>query len=78
LLYFALIEIRSAVIAGDLKRAETLADVFHNIPLALDKEERDGSDGTRTLELVRIRADQRGAGSWVDNALEHNVTEKLG
>jgi hypothetical protein len=75
LLYFALLEIREALINEDLRRALMLVDVFHNIPSALNTEENHGGDGSITLTLIRTRADERGFGNWVTNALTRNVSE---
>jgi hypothetical protein len=68
-LHLALVDIRADAHEHGGKVSFHLADLFHNVPLALDREIRDGGDGSAALRLLRERAEEKGLTKWLDQVL---------
>ena len=69
LLYFALIEIRTACNEDNKKVCLMLSNLMHNIPLQIIRIEKDDGDYQEILDWIRMRCQQMECESWLDNAL---------
>jgi hypothetical protein len=65
LLYQALIEIREEAYEAKLSKTFHLADLFHNVPLSLEKAD----DYDELLTRIRERASEKGIAAWLENHL---------
>ena len=70
LLYLALIEIRSESYAIKNKEIFHLADLFHNIPLQLEKVASGTGSYDEVLSWLRERAQEKDCEGWLDKAIE--------
>jgi hypothetical protein len=72
LIYHALLDIRSAAQSGE-RNANTIAyklsDVFHNVPLQLNRVESEGGDYDQVLLDIRERAKRAKCEGWLDNVI---------
>lgn len=72
LIYQAFLDIRSAAQNCD-KNANTIAyklsDVFHNVPLQLNRVESEGGDYEKVLLDIRERAKRAQCEGWLDNVI---------
>lgn len=66
LVYTAFIEIRAAAREGDTQRVFQLSDLFHNVPLRLDRLERGEVSPDAVIHWLRDRAQQRGLAQWLE------------
>lgn len=70
----ALIDIRMAAHEGrSLMGIFRLADLFHNVPLALQRLEREGGSYEALLISIKEHADRNGSRSWLSGAIERNA-----
>ena len=75
-LHLALLEIRVAAEEGSSKKCFHLADLFHNVPLQLQRvAEGDGTD-EEVLAWIGERADEKGCEQWIKTALAEMVSKK--
>jgi hypothetical protein len=63
LLYQALIEIREEAYTAKLTKTFHLADLFHNVPLSLEKAD----DYDELMIRIKKRASEKGIVDWLDN-----------
>jgi hypothetical protein len=71
LLYRAFLDIRIA--AYEKKSHEgifKIADIFHNIPLQLERVQASGGSYQEILNDLRERMRNKGCESWLDNAIK--------
>ncbi len=71
LVYDALIEIRAAAHEGNSQTIFDLADLFHTVPLCLERIERGELSPDDVLQWLQTRAQQKGLAQW----LEHRLRE---
>ena len=70
LLHRAFIDIRMAAHDGrDSKGFFRLADLFHNVPLALDRLDRNKGDVDELFEEIVARAEWNGSQDWLEHAV---------
>jgi len=76
LLYYALLEIR--VEAHEIQNGKIfhLADLFHNIPLQLDKVSRGEGSFDDVLSWLEQRASEKGCKEWLDKSVSREVDRK--
>ena len=72
LIYQAFLDIRSAAQSGD-KNANTIAyrlsDVFHIVPLQLNRVEIEGGDYGKVLLDIKEKAKRAKCDRWLDNVI---------
>jgi hypothetical protein len=72
LIYHAFLDIRSTAQNGE-RTANTIAynlsDVFHNVPLRLNRVESEGGDYNQVLLNIRERAKRAKCEGWLDNVI---------
>ncbi len=67
----ALIEIRSvAYEERGHKGIFKIADLFHNLPMSLERLDRQGGSYDELLDRLKAHADRNGTRTWLDNAIE--------
>lgn len=73
LLYYGILEIRSAVANDEKDKALDLLNLFHSVPnsMALSKAE---ADYELILRELKDRAVGRQLGEWIEKLLEHILT----
>lgn|GEM_PF-5084914 len=64
MLSLAFIDIRAA---GTLKKAQIIADIYHNAPSAISV----GMPSTEILSTIRQKAERQGALKYVENIEDH-------
>ncbi|HEY0097931.1 MAG TPA: hypothetical protein VGB76_03155 [Pyrinomonadaceae bacterium] len=69
-LYLALVEIRAEAYTAENNKIFHLADLFHNIPLQLERVSQDEESYDDVLEWLRKRASEKGFLQWLDQAIE--------
>jgi hypothetical protein len=70
LLFDALIEIRAYTGDTGDRRVYLLADLFHNVPLQLDRADRGETIPDDIMGWLHMRARQRGIEGWLDFHIE--------
>ncbi len=73
LLYDALIEIRAKGNASNDKAVFSLADLFHNVPMDLDKLDRGEVSVEDIMHKLEEHARRRGIEGWLDLRLKEIV-----
>jgi hypothetical protein len=73
LMYYAFLDIRSSTRSDDVNLvvAYRLADVFHNVPLQLNRVENENGDYETILLDIRERAKRAKCEAWIDNVIKH-------
>jgi hypothetical protein len=72
LLYQAFVDIRAAAYESKSNKAIfKIADIFHNIPLQLERVEKGQGSHKEILEDLRERSRRRECESWLDNAIRN-------
>jgi hypothetical protein len=69
LLHLALLEMRVAAQEGGSKKCFHLADLFHNVPLQLQRVAQGEGTCEEVLAWIRERAREKGCEQWVETAL---------
>lgn len=70
IIYHAFFDIRSAAYDGGKNPSIIkLSEVFHNIPLQLERTERENGDYSDVLRDIRERARRAKCKKWLDNIL---------
>jgi hypothetical protein len=69
LLHLALLEIRVSAQEGGAKKCFHLADLFHNVPLQLQRVAEGQGTYEEVLDWIRERAREKGCEQWVETAL---------
>ena len=72
LIYQAFVDIRSSAQNGDSNVstiAYKLSNVFHNVPLQLNRIESEGGDYEKVLLDIRERAKRSKCEGWLDNVI---------
>lgn len=75
LLYIAFLEIRIASYAKDSNACFILSDVFHNIPLEIDRADRGEMSYADIIVTIQRRCEERKCISWLNNA-NSNITKE--
>ena len=70
LLYAALIEIRMEAYALQQQHIFLLADLFHNIPLQLERVSQGEGSYEDILAWLQKRAGEKGCKEWLDTTIE--------
>jgi hypothetical protein len=70
LLYMALVEIRFQSQEGKPMVAFRLADLFHNVPLQLERASHGDGSYEEVLDYLRKRAKDQGAENWLTRRIE--------
>jgi hypothetical protein len=75
LLYLALIELRAE--AHEIKNSKVfhIADLFHNIPLQLEKAAKGELQYEELLVWLENRAIQNGCEEWLNNLIKNEKTK---
>ena len=75
LLYSALIEIRAAGRSGAIDQVILLADLFHNVPLQLERVDQGEASDEDVMRWLRERAQRNGIVGWlylrIDEAIRY-------
>lgn len=66
LLYFALIDLRLEGHEHSDKLVFLLADLFHNIPLQLERVDRGETSPEEIMQWLQTRAQKNGLGEWLE------------
>jgi hypothetical protein len=67
----ALIELRAVAYEGrGHKGIYKIADLFHNVPLSLERLDREGGSFSDLLTKIKTHADRNGSRPWLDGAIE--------
>jgi hypothetical protein len=75
LLHLALLEVRVAAHEGSPKKCFHLADLFHNVPLQLQRVAEGQGTYEEVLGWIRERAREKGCEQWVEAALAGAMTK---
>ena len=70
LLYHALVDIRMDAHSNQNSRVFHLADLFHNIPLQLERVAKGEGDYDEILSWLKNRAAEKGCEAWHTKAIE--------
>lgn len=71
LIYHAFLDIRSAAQSGEPNTAALkLSEVFHNVPLQLNRVDTEGGDYEEILVDIRERAKRAKCEAWLDNVIQ--------
>lgn len=70
LVYAAFIEIRAAAREGDTQRVFHLSDLFHTVPLRLDRIERGEVSPDDVIQWLRARAQEKGLAQWLEGRIQ--------
>ena len=73
LLYEALVEIREEAYTAKLSKTFHLADLFHNVPLSLEKAD-EASDYDELMTRITKRASEKGIDDWLKNHVDDLMT----
>ena len=68
LLFRAFLDIRVASYAKDSHTCFILADVFHNVPLQMNRADKDEKDYADIVADIKERCERRQCISWLDTA----------
>ncbi|MGB8347217.1 MAG: hypothetical protein WCD86_20185 [Ktedonobacteraceae bacterium] len=68
LMYAAFLDIRIASYAKDSYTCFVLADVFHNVPLQMNRAETGEMRYAEIVKLLQEKCEERKASSWLDTA----------
>ncbi len=78
LLYMALIEMRMEAYETENKKIFHLADLFHNIPLQLERVVAGERSYDEVLTWLQKRAQEKGLELWLDKAMASQGGEPSG
>ncbi len=68
LLYAALLDIRVAAYSQDSRTCFVLADIFHNVPLQLNRADKGEKSYAEIVTWIEKECEERRCKSWLDNA----------
>lgn len=68
LMYLAFLDIRAASRSQDTHTCFVLSDVFHNVPLQINRVEQGEGEYTEILTWIQRRCEERKCTSWLNNA----------
>jgi hypothetical protein len=71
LMYLAFLDIRAASTSQDIHTCFVLSDVFHNVPLQINRVDKGESHYADILAWIQKRCEERKCTSWLDNAKAH-------
>ena len=72
LLHLAMLEIRIASHEAGDKKVFKLADLFHNVPLQLQRVARGDGSPEEVLQWLRTRAREAGCERWLEGAMTNS------
>ena len=72
LMHLAFLDIRTVAYENKSHKAIfKIADIFHNIPLQLERVEKENGDYNKILNDIRVRAIRNECEFWLDNAIQN-------
>jgi hypothetical protein len=71
LLDIALLEIREASYLQDYHRCFVLSDIFHNVPLRMNRADKGEMSYADIVTGIRQKCEQRNCIAWLENATQH-------
>jgi hypothetical protein len=74
LLYDALIEIRYDAHEGLTKEVFRLADLFHNLPMQLERMQRGETTPEEVMSDLRAHAERIGAKQWLAHRIQEDMS----
>ncbi|MDQ3821250.1 MAG: hypothetical protein M3362_26720, partial [Acidobacteriota bacterium] len=76
LLYLALLELRQEAYANGNKKIFHLADLFHNIPLQLERVSNGEGSYDEVLTWLEKRAVEKNCSEWLNTAINSETMKK--
>ena len=73
LMHFAFLDIRAASHSQDCHTCFVLSDVFHNIPLRINRADKGEIDYAEIVAGIKEKCEARNCIPWLDNATAHIV-----
>lgn len=68
ILYIAFLDIRIASYSKDSHTCFVLSDIFHNIPLHMNRADKGEISYTDIVTMIRERCEERNCLPWLENA----------
>lgn len=68
LMYAAFLDIRVASYSGDSHTCFVLADIFHNVPLQINRADKGEKSYADIVAWIQKKCEERNCKSWFDNA----------
>lgn len=77
LMYCAFLDIRIASYSQDSHTCFILADIFHNVPLQMNRAEKEGAGYADIVKWIQKRCEERQCTAWLENATT-NIGQRPG